>query len=354
MAYASNQLGKVSREFLETVIFRNLGARDQSVLVGPGHGLDNSVLSLSNDRVLILTADPLSLIPALGAKDSAWLTVQLLASDFTTSGVGPQFAMFDFNLPPELDLSVFASYIKAIGAECKKLGVAIVGGHTGKYEGCDFTIIGGGVLLGTAGSDEYLTPAMARVGDKVIMTKGAAIAATGVLARAFPQKVGDELGRKAMRKAGTFVRSCTTVKDALTASALGKGAITGMHDATEGGVLGGLHELSSACGKAVIVNKDKVYVSRETRAVCSLFGLDPLITLSEGTLLITSRPDRAVEVQRKLRRSGIPNFVVGEIDGRHRNGVWVSEGGSAFRRYVPAAVDPYWAAFAEATKRGWA
>ena len=100
----SGQLGKVPREFLESSVFPNLGARRNSVLVGPGHGLDNAVISLDGKKVLLVTSDPLSVIPSIGLRESAWLSVHLLASDLTTSGVGAQFAVLDVNLPPEMEL----------------------------------------------------------------------------------------------------------------------------------------------------------------------------------------------------------------------------------------------------------
>ncbi len=355
MREASKQLGKVPRKFLEQVIFQNLGTENPSVLVKPGHGFDNAVVSLGGEKVLILTTDPLSIIPPLGMKDSAWLTINLLASDFTTSAVKPQFAVLDFNLPPSLEMNDFSVYIKAIGEECKRLGISIVGGHTGKYPGCDYTVVGGGVLLGISGIDEYLTPAMASAGDVIIITKGAAIATTGVLASTFPHKVRERLGDALLKKARSYLYDCSTVKEALIASSLGirDEAVTSMHDATEGGVLGGLFELSSSCGKAVVVNKDRVYVSRETRSICSIFKLDPLVSLSEGTLIITSKRDRVEEVQRRLRKNGIESFVVGQIEDSRKRGLWVSSGESKPRPFVPPARDPYWSAYTRFVRSGW-
>ena len=60
-----------------------------------------------------------------------------------------------------------------------------------------------------------------------------------------------------------------------------------MHDATEGGVLGGLYELARVERADLWVDKELIHVSEESSAVCAAFGLDPLATLSEGTLLIT-------------------------------------------------------------------
>jgi len=354
LATSFSQFGKVGRGILERVVFNNLGSDNELLLVKPGHGFDNAVISIGGGKVLILTADPLSMIPSLGMEASAWLSVHLLASDFTTSAVKPQFAMLDFNLPRELGIDDFENYIRRLGDECKRLGVSIAGGHTGKYPGSGFTIVGGGVFLGTGDDDHYLTPGMAAGGDRVLITKGAAIAATGVLSRAFPNKVKNEIGKRLFERAKEYLFRCSTVKDAVSASSVGirDEGVTSMHDATEGGVLGALHELSSASGKAVVVETEKIFISEETRQVCSLFGLDPLVTLSEGSLIITCKEHAQEEIQKRLRRDGIDSFLIGEVKGGMKMGLWLkSERG--LRPLVPPRADPYWDAYSDAIRSGW-
>jgi len=62
-------LGKVDRDFLRRVLVKNLGAKSKDVLVGPGMGLDNAILSIGQGRVMVVTADPISMIPSLGVAD---------------------------------------------------------------------------------------------------------------------------------------------------------------------------------------------------------------------------------------------------------------------------------------------
>ena len=45
--------------------------------------------------------------------------------------------------------------------EWAKLGVAVVTGHTGRYEGCAPGIIGAATLIGVGDEGRYVTPAMA-------------------------------------------------------------------------------------------------------------------------------------------------------------------------------------------------
>ena len=342
--------GKVPREFLEKVVFSSLGAKRDEVLSGPGHGLDNSVISLGGRKVLLATSDPLSVIPSVGLKRSAWLSVHLLASDMTTSGVPPQFAMLDFNLPAKMELPEVGVYLRAVGKECERLGISIAGGHTGRYPGSGYTVVGGGTMFAVADKEGYVTPAMAREGDVVLMTKGAGIGASAVLARSFPKTVGRKVGQALLRRARSRIGDCSTVADALAAASTGlRTSVTSMHDATEGGVLGGLFELSLACDAPVFVSEEKIHVSKEAAAVCAAFGLDPLVTLSEGTLLITCRKKAVERVEAALAAVRVPCYQIGRIGAKgSATGLW----SASSEKPIDPGRDEYWRAYSESVERG--
>ncbi len=347
-------LGKVDRDFLRRVLVKNLGRSNPDVLVGPGMGLDNAVISIGDGRIMVVTADPISIIPSVGMEDSAWLTVHELASDLLTSGVRPQFAVLDYNLPPALEMDEFERYVKAVGKECSRLGISIIGGHTGKYPGSDFSVVGGGMMMGIAADSDYVTPRMIQGGDDVIMTKGSAIEATAVLARTFPRTVESKLGKKVTETARGYFHLCSTVEDALLAGSVGlrSGGVTSMHDATEGGVLGALYELAQSSDRTLEVDRKRILVSDVSRRVCGLFGLDPMLTVSEGTLLVTSRPRSSPEVLEKLSKKGIQAAIIGRAGKSGSPSLVVTSGGRR-REYVPPKFDPYWKAYAEGLEGGW-
>ena len=349
----SPRLGKAGQSILESVIYRSLGASSSQLIVGPAFGADNSILRLGRGRVLVATSDPLSYIPSLGPEASAWLSVHLLASDLTTSGFSPQFGLFDFNLPPTLSDANFAKYWRSFHRECKRLGLSIIGGHTGRYPGIDYTIVGGGVVMATGPEGRYLTSGMARAGDDIILTKGAAIETTAILTRAFPKRAKRALGNNLFEKAWNYLYKVSTVADALTASSVGvrQHGVTAMHDATEGGVIAGLIELSAASKLGLVVDLEQIQVSEETEHLCKLFKIDPLVSLSEGTLIIASRPTKTHQVLAKLSSRGIPSCVVGKLTSEFRGCKANTSKGT--RRLSYPGVDPYWKAYSKATKRGW-
>lgn len=343
--------GKLDRRTMEQVVYGHLGASSRKVIVGPGRGFDNAVISVGGKKVMILTADPVSVMPALGIRTSAWMSVHLIASDYATSGCAPQFASFEFNFPPEMAPRDRDSYLRSIGSACKELGISIVAGHTGSYPGAGYTVVGGGVILGFASAGGYVDPSMARERDAVLMTKGAAIETAASLASSFPRYVEKAVGAAMTKRAKALVRSCSVVKDALVAATLGlgKAGVTSMHDATEGGVIGGLDEMAEASGKSIVVDKGMILQLEEATAVCSAFGIDPLAALSEGTLLITCNPSRVAELVQKLKAAGVR---AGKIGTAERGvGLWMSDRGRAPRRIKPAA-DPYWDAYSRAVREG--
>ena len=116
------EIGKLPLDLIQKIVYPKLGADRKEVLVGPGHGRDNAVVRLDCNQVLVSTADPLSVIPALGLKDSAYISVHLIASDLVTCGFSPQFFMVNLNLPPQMKNEEFEEYWSCINAECVKLG----------------------------------------------------------------------------------------------------------------------------------------------------------------------------------------------------------------------------------------
>ncbi len=347
-------LGKITRDFFDRVIYPNLGASRNEVLVGPAPGVDCCVVKIASNEVLIATTDPLSFIPELGPEDSAWLSVNLVASDIATSGFRPQYALFDFNLPPSMPTADFERYWHALSEECKRLGIAIIGGHTGKFAGLDYTIIGASTMFSIGSLKTYVTSSDAVIGDKIIVTKGAAIAATGILSRVFPNTIGPKIGKAALRKAIDYFKEITVIDDALTAVKVGVRAegVTAMHDATEGGVLSAIYELASASTLGAKIELSQIPLSSETKALCNVFGMDPYITLSEGSLVISCVTSKAEELLSLLGGIGIHAKVVWQLT-RPDDGIKILDESRAEIPINYPVVDPYWQAYSHAKNKGW-
>lgn len=342
-------IGKVSRRIFEEIILPNLGRRDPSIVVGPQFGVDFSVIDLG-DKVLIVEVDPVFVVPEYGWERSAWFAVHILASDVAVSGVPPRYLFIDLNLPLGMSDEEFKTLWTLIHRECDKLGIAIAAGHTGRYGGVDYPMIGGATMIGVTTRDGYVTPAMARPGDAVIVTKGPAVETAGILATMFPEVLSKKYGERFAEKAREIFWLQSVVDDALTLAKLGlRTGVTAMHDATEYGVWGALHDVAEASGVAIKVYEDRLFIRPDVEKVVKAFSeftgisVDPFSAISEGTLIATVRPEKARQAVELLRSRGIDAAVIGEVlEGR---GVaLVKRSGEEVEVPVPRQ-DPFWPVF---------
>jgi hydrogenase expression/formation protein HypE len=337
--------GKITPETLARVILENLGARDEHVLVGPQHGVDVGVVEVAPGEVMAVTADPVFVVPAYGWERAAWFAVHILASDAATSGLHLRWMTVDLNLPLDLSDEDLGTLWNAYANACEYLGIAIVTGHTGRYEGCNWPMVGGATCIALGPEDSYVTPAMARPGDRVVVTKGPAIETTALFAATFPERMKRELGEETWAAADALFEQMTVVPEAWVAAAYGlrDQGVTAMHDATEGGVLGGLAEIASASNLGMRVELEAIPTRPEARAVCDHLGIDPYASISEGTLIAAVRPEHAWPFLAALRDQGIDAADVGEVTEREAGTVLVADGTE--RPLEHPGLDPFWEAF---------
>jgi hydrogenase maturation factor len=91
------------------------------------------------------------------------------------------------------------------------------------------------------------------------------------------------------------------------------------------------------------VRKDAIPVRPEVRAVCDFVGIDPYVSISEGTLIATVRPERAIGYVEACAREGIDAAVVGDVTELSAGRVVVDENGEQALEHP--GLDPFWGAF---------
>ena len=342
------EMGKISSDVFDELIYPHLGRRRKTVLVGPKHGVDIGIVDIGGGKVMALTTDPVFIVPEYGFERAAWFAVHILCSDAVTSALQPTYLSIDLNLPLSMTREQLEIVWKKIDAECKKLGVAVVCGHTARYSGCNYPMVGGATVISVGEKSRYVTPQMAKRGDLVVITKGAAIEATGIFALAFKDRIAGYFGEEFSRRAEGIFYQMSVVEDALTAASVGtrENGVTAMHDATECGVWGGLYEVAKASRVGMRIEKEKIIVLDEVEKICAKFGMDPYSSISEGTLIITCKEKKVDLLLRKLARKKIPASVVGEVIPQSKGIILVEK-----RRERPLEhprVDPFWPAFARA------
>jgi hydrogenase expression/formation protein HypE len=338
-------LGKIHPDFFNQHIYHKLGRADRSVMVKPQNGVDFGVVDLGR-QVMVLSTDPFFIARELGLKKAAWFAVHIIASDVAVSGIAPKYLAIDLNLPPQMTESELIELWDAVHQECKKLGISVVTGHTARYAGCNYPMVGGATMFGLGKKKELVNP-HAKIGDAIIISKGPAIETTGLLAAYFPEFLEESYGKAFLRRAQNVFYQMSTVADASIAASIG--GVTAMHDATECGVWGGLFEIAQHSRVGMRIDLNKIILQEEVRLVCSHFGIDPYKSISEGTLLATANKQKAKFIVAALEKAGIPASIVGEVTGQSQ-GMRVFNKNKSWALQHPR-IDPFWGKFEELLKQ---
>jgi len=297
--------GKIPVDILKEVVFKNLGVKRGEVVLGPSAGIDGAVIDVG-DKSLIVSSDPIT-----GAIERVgWLAVNINANDVATFGVAPEFFLSCILLPQNAHKKTVETISTQIGRAAKELGIAIVGGHCEVTPGLSNPIVVG-CTMGIIDKGHYVTAGGAKIGDRLILTKSVGIEGTAILASDKEEPLKKAINTSTVEKAKDFFNQVSIVKEAMIA--FKTGGVSAMHDPTEGGLAGGVHEMADASNLGVKIFQEKIRIQPETYAICKFFKIDPLQFISSGALLISAKPEFAEKIVKKLEQKQINASVVGEF-----------------------------------------
>jgi hydrogenase maturation factor len=273
--------------------------------LGPSAGFDGAVINVGN-KSLIVSMDPIT-----GAVERiGWLAVNINANDIATFGVEPTLFSSCILLPEKGERKTLETICAQMDEAAKDLGIAIIGGHCEVTPGLTNPIVIG-CAMGIAEKGEYVTAGDAKPRDKIILTKSAGIEGTAILAAEKEEQLKKAVSATLLQRAKKFYNKISVVKDALIA--VKTGGVHAMHDPTEGGVSGGIHEMAEASNVGFQVYEEKIPIKPETQKICDYFKIDPLQLIGSGALLISAGPEFAEKIVRELKQNQIDASVVGEF-----------------------------------------
>ncbi len=339
------ELGKIHPDFFDRVIYPRLGADDKNIVIGPRHGVDYGVLKVG-DKYLAISTDPFFIVPSFGFSKAAWFGLHIILCDVAVSGLKPRYLTIDLNLPPEMTEVQLEEMWETVHSESKKYGISVITGHTARYTGCNYPMVGGATAIAIGGEKDLRGPQKVKAGDKIIITKGPAIETTGLLAVLFPQKF-IEAGGKAFQKEAADIFAQMSVMDDCAIAREFPGTRV-MHDATECGIWGGLYEMAKAGKYGIRVEEELIPIQPVIKKTAELFKFDPFCSISEGTLIAIVDGKEADELVAAFKRNGILSAVVGDVLAGNKGIKIVSEGKE--RTLEHPKIDPYWKLAAEFSK----
>lgn len=297
--------GKIPPNLLREVVFKNLGAERAEVVLGPSLGIDGAVIEFGSHSAIV------SMDPITGAMERiGWLAVNVNANDVATFGVEPAFFFSCILLPKDADKRTVEKICVQMNDAARELGISIAGGHCEVTPDLASPIVVG-CMMGITERKKYVTAGGAKSRDRLILTKSAGIEGTAILASDRENQLKEVLKSATLKSAKQFYKRISIVKDALTA--FKTGGVHAMHDPTEGGIAGAIHEMADASNLGVKISGEKIRVEPETVKICEFYRIDPLQLIASGSLLIASEPALAEEIVKTLRKNRVHAEIIGEF-----------------------------------------
>jgi hydrogenase expression/formation protein HypE len=301
-------IGKLPGDLLQAVLDKQ-PSRDPRVIVGPRVGEDAAVIDLG-DRYLVATADPIT----FATDELGWYALHVNANDIVVRGATPRWFLATLLLPEgRTDEDGVRALFAQLAEACEDLEVTLVGGHTEVTHGIGRPIVAG-TMLGEVARDKLVTTAGARIGDAIVLTKGVPLEGAAIIAREKDTELRARgVPAATIRRARNFLRAPGISVRPEAEIACELATVHAMHDPTEGGVATALHELATAAGVGLRIDRDRLTLLPEGRVLCEALGLDPLGTIASGALLMTLAPAEAGIVIHALAREGIDCHFIGQV-----------------------------------------
>jgi len=325
-------MGKLATEKLKKLL--KCIKADSRVIVPPLPGFDSGVHQI-DDKYLVASTDPCVGVPE---KWFGWLLIHYAASDVALFGAKPQFCTINLLGPPSSKPNVFYKIMKQTCSAADELGIAIVTGHTGTYDGLS-TLVGVCTAYGTVDKDMLIMPSGAKPGDYVLCIKSIgletvvnfALMHTSLAKRLFGVQRTQELAHL------VCLQSC--VKEALLLAEIG--GVHALHDATEGGLTAALNEMAETSKVGFEINLEKFLIPGEVRMLqehFSLFDREVLSMSSTGTIIAAVDIEAKNKIETELHKQDIEASVIGCFT-RDRHRVLLKNGKKT--AFPKKACDPY-------------
>lgn len=296
-------IGKIPETILKRSVLNQISHRREEVLVGPAVGEDCSVISISEDEVIVMSTDPITGT----VQDIGTLAVHITANDIASSGAEVIGIMVSILLPENTVEAELRCLMHDVDKVCEQLEIEVLGGHTEVTKAVNqpiITVTG----VGKMKKSNMIRTSGAMPGQEIVMTKWAGLEGTAILAKAMEKELLTRFSSSFIKGAQEMLSSISVVPESKIAREFG---VSSMHDATEGGIFGALWEMGAASKIGLEVDLQKILLKQETVEICEFFDLNPYMLISSGCMLIVT--DNANLLVDGLKKEGIAAAVIGRI-----------------------------------------
>jgi hydrogenase expression/formation protein HypE len=235
--------------------------------------------------------------------DIGRLAVNGTVNDLVVSGASPQFLSLSLILEEGFPLGDLDRILASIKSAAAAAGVEVVTGDTkvvrrGQADKVFIVTSGIGKILGKP------APSKVKPGDAVIVTGNLGDHTLAVL-----------LARGDFNLSARIKSDCAPLRFLLP---LWKQGALWMRDITRGGLATILSELTERLPYSLLLEEEKIPLSRQVRGAAELLGVDPLYLACEGRAVLVVPAKKAKAAVRFLRRHplGRRSTIIGRVENK--------------------------------------
>jgi hydrogenase maturation factor len=264
----------------------------------------------------VVKTDPIT----FATEEIGYYVVNVNVNDVVCTGADPKWFQATVLLPEKATTrELVRSIFKSIHDTCESFGITVIGGHTEVTSGIGRPIIVGS-LIGEVKKENLVISSGAEPGDALILTKGIFIEGTSIIARDKRDLLENEgFSEGFIKRCQNFLYEpgISVYKEArLVAQNFN---VKAMHDPTEGGLACGIAELARASEVGVLIERDKINILAESQQLGEIFQLNPLGTISSGSLLIAVKDEDTQDVIKLLKENNIKAMKIGKFTEKERD-----------------------------------
>lgn len=135
-----------------------------------------------------------------------------------------------------------------------------------------------------------------------MMTKAVGLEGSGIIASDYEEQLSSVLSAKELARAKSFLELVSVVPEGIAAGSIGT---HGMHDITEGGILGAVWEMCQISGRGAQVWEREIPIEPETVKICDHYEIDPLRLISSGSMVIIVPKEKKEQMEKAMAEAGV-------------------------------------------------
>ena len=297
-------VGKLDSDVLKRIVIDKIKYKNENVKVRAGVGEDCAVVGYG-DYDCVISTDPIT----SSINDVGRLSIHISCNDIASNGVQPIAITLAVMLPKGTAEEDVEKIMAQAAKSAEDVGVEIVGGHTEITEAVNQPVIVS-TAFGKVVAGESQSASDMRAGDVILMTKQAGLEGTGIICSDYEEELSKVLSADELAEGKRMLDDVSVVKEGVIAGKIGT---HGMHDVTEGGILGAVWEMCNISGLGVLLDEDEIAVSEVTEKVCAHFSIDWKRLISSGCMIIVASAEKADDICAELGKNGVMVSEIGRV-----------------------------------------